>query len=339
MKKRIVSVLMICYTAFVLAACGSSMGSYDMASAVATQEPSEESFYDYENMSIESDYEVEKAEESAEEGITGETSQSTRETTKRKLIKTVNMNVQTEHYDELMNGLVKKIEELGGYIEYKDAYHGTYYNQSNRRADITARIPAAKLEDFTSHVAKEGNVTYESESVEDVTLTYVDLTSHKKVLLAEQDRLMELLNNADTMEDIIALESRLSEVRYQIESMESRLRTYDNLVDYSTVHINVEEVERITQTPKKTAWDRIRIGFRDNVYRVTQGIQNFLIEFVIAIPVLIVWAFVIGILIFVIRMVRKWRKNHFGEKPKKKLYFRRKEQIPEERKGEEKNNG
>ena len=129
---------------------------------------------------------------------------------------------------------------------------------------------------------------------------------------------MELLENAESIEDIIVIESRLSEVRYEIESMESQLRTFDNQVDYSTVHINVEEVERYTPQPEKTTWERIKSGFSENVYRVTNGIKNFAIEFVIAIPVLLVWAVVIVVGVIVIRMVLKKKHKRDVEKVAKK---------------------
>ena len=120
------------------------------------------------------------------------------------------------------------------------------------------------------------------------------------------------------MEDIITIESRLSEVRYQIESMESQLRTFDNQVDYSTVHIYVEEVEHYTPQPEKSTWERIKSGFSENVYQVTNGIKNFAIEFVIAIPILLVWAVVIIVGIVVIRVVLKKKQKKEVEKLAKK---------------------
>ena len=242
--------------------------------------------------------------------------------TERKLIRTVDLNLETENYDTLMEGLEQEIHHLGGYIEYKDAYHGNYNSRANgyrnRHANITARVPAEKLDEFTGRVAKIGNITYESEYVEDVTLQYVDLSSHKKMLQTEQERLMELLENADTMEDIITIESRLSEVRYQIESMESQLRTFDNQVDYSTVHIYVEEVEHYTPQPEKSTWERIKSGFGENVYQVTDGVKNFAIEFVIAIPILVVWAVVITVGVILVRVILKKKQNREIEKLAKK---------------------
>lgn len=254
--------------------------------------------------------------------------------TERKLIRTVDLNLETENYDSLMEGLEQEINALGGYIEYKDAYHGNYKNRingyRNRHANITARIPAEKLDEFTGKAAEIGNITYESESVEDVTLQYVDLSSHKKMLLKEHERLMELLENAESMEDIIVIESRLSEVRYQIESMESQIRTFDNQVDYSTVHINIEEVEHYTPQPEKSTWERIKSGFSENVYRVTNGIKDFAIEFVIAIPVLLVWAAVIIVGVILIRMILKRKNKYREEKAVKKQNLFSKKSVDEQ---------
>ena len=80
----------------------------------------------------------------------------------------------------------------------------------------------------------------------------------------EQERLLSLLEQAETMEEIIALESRLTEVRYQLESMESQLRTMDNQVSYSTVYLSIEEVEHFTPPAEKGTWERISTGFSEN---------------------------------------------------------------------------
>jgi hypothetical protein len=100
--------------------------------------------------------------------------------------------------------------------------------------------------------------------------------------------------------------------------MESQLRTYDNQIDYSKVELYINEVERYTPVQEKSAWDRIRTGFTENVYRVTKGIKNFCIEFVIALPILIVWALVIFVVIMLLRWIRSRRKagKHriFGKK-------------------------
>lgn len=335
-KRKLTCFLGIAVLAGVLqAGCGSS--SYDYADTAVSEEtaaeqaPMEAEIYEEAGIGNGNS----KAEESIEEAeIVDEENENV--STQRKLIKTVELNLQTEDYDTLMAELEAQIEKLGGYVEFKDAYHGTYMSkangQKNRSASITARIPAEKLDEFKKQAALSGNITFESESVEDVTLQYVDLSSHKKMLLTEQKRLLELLEEADSMEDIISIESRLSEVRYQIESMESKLRTYDNQVDYSTVHINVSEVERYTPQPETGTWERIKTGFTENVYRVTKGIKEAAIGFIIAIPVLLVWAVVIVVLVLAVRaFLRRKQKKEVTKNAKKFRLFQKDTQSDEKK--------
>ena len=342
-KRKIVFVLGMCLSAATLqAGCGgAAKDSAVMESAPAAEEAVEEIMYDNATGMVTAGSSSEMKEmEAMEEAVTEEAGtsvdnhQQDKVQTERKLIRTVDLNLETENYDSLMEGLEQQIKSLGGYIEYKDAYHGNYNSKKNgyrnRHANITARIPANKLDEFTGKIAEIGNITYESESVEDVTLQYVDLSSHKKMLVAEQTRLMELLENADSMEDIITIESRLSEVRYQIESMESQLRTFDNQVDYSTVHINVEEVEHYTPQPEKTTWERMKTGFGENVYRVTNGIKNLGIEFVIAIPILLVWAVVIAAGVILVRIILKKKYRKDAEKLAKKQELFQNESVSED---------
>lgn len=98
----------------------------------------------------------------------------------RKLIKTVDMSVETKEFDSLMASLERKVEELGGYIESLEVYNGRMYSydSTSRDASLTLRIPQNKLTDFLNEVSEISNVIHRSERVEDVTLTYVDMESH-----------------------------------------------------------------------------------------------------------------------------------------------------------------
>ena len=142
----------------------------------------------------------------------------------RKIIKNGDLSVQTREFDEFITNLNQAILATGGYVE-ASSVNGNSYNKSRMRsADITARIPAENLDAFCDQVSDLGNVTYRNLYTRDVTLTYVDLESHVKALRTEQQTLMALLEKAETVEDIITIQSRLSEVLYEIESYESTLR-------------------------------------------------------------------------------------------------------------------
>lgn len=217
----------------------------------------------------------------------------------RKLIKTVNLDAETEEYDAILPNIEKKVSQLGGYIEN----FTTSGVETQRYANIIARIPSIKLDQFVDEVAEVSNIVYRNESVEDVTLTYVDLQSHKDMLQAEQKRLLELMDQAETMEDIISVESRLTEVRYQLESMESQLRTYDNLIDYSTVTISISEVEKVSPPVVMSTGEKIVTGFCDNVELIIKGIKALGIAFLINLPFLFLFAIIVLIIVVIIKVV------------------------------------
>lgn len=229
----------------------------------------------------------------------------------RKLIKTVRLEMQTKEFDALLDGVRKKIQETGGYIENSSVWGNSYNYSSTRSSELTARIPAERLDEFVEVISGLGNVTYKSEGVEDVTLQYVDVESHQKALETEQERLLELLEKADNLEDLLTIESRLSEVRYELENYGSQKRILDNQINYSTVHMTITEVERITEVGEKSFFEEISDRFGTNLYNVSRGLREFVISLIGSLPILAVWAVFIGVIVLVIRKIF-YRKK--GEK-------------------------
>ena len=265
------------------------------------------------------------SEEVSTEGSSGE-DYSKSSASNRKLIKNVNMNVETQNYELLMSNVEAKVKELGGYVQNLESFNGSNYGNSynynqyktvKRYATLTVRIPQQKLDRFVNTISDLSNVVNRKESVEDVTLQYVDVKSHKESLQVEQARLLELLERAETLEDIITLENRLTSVRYQIESMESTLRTYDDLVDYSTVTLRIDEVEVYTpvEEKKESDFDRMINGFVESVIDVKDGIVNFFIWIVIHLPYLVIWGIVITVIVI---LCKKFFKKSKAKKEAKR---------------------
>ncbi len=314
----------------VISACGSARSGYAEAGGAAPAAAMEEIAYEngmaydtaaYDGGMVRSaeTYKYDVAEEAAaaEEGYVQEDGGQgvVAPETSRKLIKTVNIFAETEDFDTLVPGLQKQVEGLGGYIEHISVYDvNSYYVEEQqvkqRCADVTARVPKEKLDGFLAQVGEQTNITSRSENVEDVTLQYVDLESHKKALVTEQERLLALMEKAETVEDIIAIEGRLSEVRYQLESMESQLRTYDNRIDYSTVELTISEVRKYSPPQTATVWQRIENGFMKSLEDIGLSIRDFAIGFVIDIPYFVLWLVVIAVAVIAVRILWKvWKKR------------------------------
>ena len=209
----------------------------------------------------------------------------------RKLIKTVDMTIETVSFDETIANLRNNINAVGGYIESEYSYNGSLYNSSNQSkyATITVRVPDTALDGFVNDVSGIGNVTQKTTSTRDVTLNYVDTESKKEMYKAEQESLLALLEKAETIEDITYLTQRLTEVRYNIESMESSLRVYDDLVDYATVNFTINEVKVLTPTVivEKTPGEELKEGFATSVKDVLVDTRDFFIRLIINLPYII----------------------------------------------------
>ncbi|MCR5221560.1 MAG: DUF4349 domain-containing protein [Lachnospiraceae bacterium] len=297
-----------------LAGCGSS--SADSGSYKSAQE---EAYYDEEPVAAaaEGDYmytdDVYAAEEAYEEEAYDESAPQDAEiinenaqSSTRKLIKNVNLNVETEEFDKFLANIEQKVNSLGGYIEMSEISGRSLYNtSSNRHASITARVPNDKLDSFVSSVAEQSNITNKTLSTEDVTLEYADTQAHIESLKSEQKRLNDLITKAEDLDTLLTLEARLTEVSYQIESYERQIRSMDNKVDYSTIYIYADEVTHYTpvEEVKKSAGERIRTGFAENLYQIGNGFKEFGIGFVIGLPYVILVLTIIGLFALVIFLI------------------------------------
>lgn len=230
----------------------------------------------------------------------------------RKLIRNISMDVETDAYETLITSLQEKVSELGGYIEQSDMSGGgqnSYRHPPSKYASITARIPADKVDSFITAVEGSGNVISKSESTQDITLQYSDLESRKKSLEIEQDKLWEFLEKAESVDTVITIQQRLTEVRYQLESMESQLRLLDNQVDYSEVHLTVRQVTTFTPVAPESALTRINKGLSQNFKALKTVSSNFLIAFITTVPFWLPIAAAAGIVIFFVRKGKKKKRT------------------------------
>ena len=224
----------------------------------------------------------------------------------RKWIITVDISAETEDMDTLLAALDQQIADMGGYVEGQNVNNGSTYAQRRyRNASLTVRIPAADVDAFTQQVAGVANVTSSSKNLEDITLAYNSTESRMNALRTEEARLLELMAQAESMSDLLEIEARLTDVRYELEDITTRLRTYDNRVDYATVYLYISEVQEYTPAAERTVWQRIREDFGANLRSLGEDIVDIFVWVLSASPYLVVWAAVLTGGFFALRRVKK----------------------------------
>lgn len=304
MKKMTAILVTLCMLAALLAGCGGASKSpqaFD-AAAAAPAEAANGAYYDMESA------------KSEDGGLTGDTD-STVLPEGRKWIITVNMSAETEDLDALMEALNGKISGLGGYVEDQDSYNGSMYSSRRyRSASLTVRIPAERVDEFTEEMSGIANVVSTNLSREDITLSYVATESRVKALQTEEARLLELMEQAETMADLLEIESRLTDVRYELENRASQLRLYDNQVDYATIYLSIDEVQEYTPVEEPTVWERISGGFVSSVKGVGNGLLDLLVWVLAKSPYLVILG---GVTVGVVVLIKKRKARKAAKKAAK----------------------
>lgn len=230
----------------------------------------------------------------------------------RKWIITVYMSAETDDLDTMTAALDAHITALNGYVEDQHIYNGSAYAARRyRNANLTIRIPAENVDQFTEEVSGIANVISQEKNLEDITLNYVSTESRMTALQTEEARLLELMAKAETMSDLLEIEARLTDVRYELESVTSRLRTYDNQINYATIHLDISEVQEYTPVEDPTLWERISGGFKNSLEDLWESLQDLLVFVIVAAPFILVYG---GIALVIILLVRSLVKKKPREK-------------------------
>ena len=223
-----------------------------------------------------------------------------------KIVKTVNLTVETKEYEQYISAIRSDVAAAGGYVE-TSSLNDSYSGRNSRYASFVFRIPADKLDEFLQKAGEKGKITFQKEDQLNVTLEYVDIQSRIKAYTTERDTLLELLKKADDLKDVISVQERLSDVNYQIENYTSQLRVLENRVSYSTVSLDLYEVERVTEDETSLSGE-IKNALAENWSNLKQGIRDFIVWFVGGLPIIIPVAVLIAVAIIVLCKVIKKRR-------------------------------
>ena len=292
--KKLFAILLCLVVAVSFAACGASKAESD---SIAMTESAAQGNYNENGIYYSADTSLNDFDEAPAQGQTE---------SNEKIIKTVSLNVQTKEYDAYLIALNSSVVSCGGYVETSESDMGGYYD-SNRYSTYTVRIPAEKLDSFLVSAGEKGKITSKTESQQNVTLDYVDLESRISAYKAEQKTLMNLLEKAESLDDILSIQKRLSDVNYEIEKYSAQMRVLENRVSYSTVTLYIREVERVSES-KPTVWSRIKENFADNFDALIDGIEDIVVGVIGGLPIILpVAAIAVAIILILKKIIRKRR--------------------------------
>lgn len=238
-----------------------------------------------------------------------------------KLIYTADLSLETKEYDSDKQAIEDLIEENQGIIQSKSESDSNYdwYSEdssgSHRYLFLTVLIPADQYETFLDEVSAVGHLSSSSQNVENITKQYSDNEEVIAALEKEEERLQEMMDKAETIEDMISVEERITSVETQLNQAKNAKSSMDQSVDYSTVYLSLNEVTEYRQSESSLSFrEKIKQAFQGSLHFFGQVFELLLYLLIYLIPFAILAGIILLIVFGSIRHAKKKKARKKAEK-------------------------
>jgi hypothetical protein len=217
--------------------------------------------------------------------------------TERKIIQTASLNIEVEDFQARSDALLTIVERANGFISDSHSY---VTDTGHRRGDITIRVPQEAFLSTIAEIEQLGTVESKRTSGEDVTEEYIDLQARLNNSERQETRLLEILDMAEDVEDVLEVERELERVRGDIERLTGRITYLDNRIELATISVSLYEPEPLTHS-----W-----GLRDALRAAFEGFVAVILGLIIAIGYLLPFFILVGFgWLFKSKMLPRIRKR------------------------------
>jgi hypothetical protein len=214
-----------------------------------------------------------------------------------KIIKTGQVTIEVPQVPPALDEVRKITEANGGYISSSNVYT----SQNDRKTGyVMIRIPAERFDPVMQELAPLGKVLSTSADRSDVTEQYVDLTIQNESYHNQLDNYYRLMDKAEKVEDIIAIQAQIDQITLSLNRIEGQLRYLNSQIDLSTITVNLQEPEPVGGTT----------GY-NIVTAINEGIAGFfgMISALIILAFTLIPVIIIGLIVYAAYRYYKKRKG------------------------------
>lgn len=225
------------------------------------------------------------------------------------VLKSAARSIQSENYDTDVQWLNDLVSEYDAWFEERSETAADELSSAGRTLSAAVRVPSDRLDDFLMELDQLGRTVLRSESAEDVTGRYMDTQSRLNAMKLQKQKLDEMLAAASTVDELIAIDQKMTEVIGSIKSLEGDLRRWESLRSYSTVELTLtEQLKAPVQAPASLG-ERMKQGFSDSVQWLKEFGQDALVVLATAVPKLVVWIPALALVIAAVCMIRAKKRR------------------------------
>ncbi len=215
------------------------------------------------------------------------------------IIRTGYLSLSVDSPSDTADEITGVVEAAGGRIASRSDYTPVDYGQPS--SYLEARIPYDVLDATVESIQELGDVQEVSLNSVDVSLQKIDLDARIDVLEAAIERLNELLAEAASTSDLIAVESALSERQAELDSLQSQREYLSDQTLFATLSISL--ITPANATPAEPD------GFLDGIVRGWESILAFFAGTIVWAGILVPWLGLVAVVAVAIVVVRRLRRR------------------------------
>ena len=163
----------------------------------------------------------------------------------RKVIYTASITIEVSNIESTITSINSITIKHGGFVENLSTHGGTNYPQAN----MTIRVPQEHYESTITSLKKLGLAVSHNAGIEDVSSQVIDINARLKSLYTQETSLRNLLGDAESISDILSIESELTRIRSEIERFEGQMNFLQGRIDMSSIYISIVTPHDIIPDP------------------------------------------------------------------------------------------
>ena len=202
----------------------------------------------------------------------------------RMVIRTAQLSVEVQDIESALAQARATAARGGGFVSAANTHFEKVNDQDRMVADLTLQVRSDVADATMSDLRALGKVTAESSGSQDVTEEYVDLDSNLRNLQASESAILKLMERATQIQDVLALQRELTNVRAQIERIQGRKTYLERRSDMATISLSLRLPPPASGTQSLTtgAWDPVAVALRgwQASLTVLRGVAEVLIVIV-----------------------------------------------------------
>jgi hypothetical protein len=210
----------------------------------------------------------------------------------------VNSEVEKQYYEGAKDGVNNVIDSNKGFYVSKNEYKNNYNGVDYKTFSVSFKVPKDNFESALNQVKKLGEVKSLSVDAQDLTTEYVDAKAYLDSYTKEKVRIESLLEKADTIEDIMRIEEKLTNLQMTIDQYQRQVSNIERQTDYSVISLTLEE--------KKPAVEEFYqvTSFREHIRNFVRGFDSIFVM----ISSFLAWILA-GLLLYGIYKGYKWLRR------------------------------